>query len=73
MAGQMVSYSLKNASTNKLNKNHFFIKRYELEQTQLWENYVQQRNYYYTDQQRWPTHDFWSRRQQPTTHSMSNQ
>jgi flavin-dependent dehydrogenase len=72
LAGQMVQYSLKNSDTSTGKQADFFIKRYAQEQNKLWQRYVQQRNHYYATEQRWPSQTFWRRRQQSTTHSMSN-
>jgi len=57
MAAQMVHYALSDS-----NKDTFFIKRYAQEQTRLWNEYVQQRDHYYTSEQRWSNHLFWTRR-----------
>ena len=71
MAGQMIHYSLKNQASDN-DKTAFFMKRYAQEQAQLWANYVEQRTHYYASQRRWAAQDFWSSRQQSTTHSVSN-
>lgn len=57
MAGQMVQYALAESD-----KDTFFMKRYAQEQSQLWEQYSQQRNDYYASEQRWPKQPFWGRR-----------
>jgi len=67
MAGQMVHYALAESA-----KDTFFMKRYAQEQSQLWEQYVQQRNDYYASEQRWPKHTFWSRRHPSYLDTTSN-
>jgi len=63
-AAQMIHYALTECSGDVagLSTDNRYIRQYENQQNQLWENYVAQRDFYYGSQPRWSDQLFWSRR-----------
>lgn len=64
MAGQLISYALEDGATEQATNG--YLSRYANDQTQLWQQYTEQHQYYYQIQPRWPEAPFWQRRRAQT-------
>jgi len=73
MAGQLVHYAL-NSFVRHRNRSADLplFKRYADEQERLWTSYLQQYQYYYHSQSRWPDQLYWSRRAQTASGATTN-
>lgn len=60
MAGQLICYALEDGATEQATDN--YLARYAQDQTQLWQKYTEQHQYFYQIQQRWSDAPFWQRR-----------
>jgi len=63
-AGHMIHYALSDCPPDAtgLDSRNTYIRRYDEQQQQLWQQYVSQRDYYYGIQPRWSDQPFWQRR-----------
>lgn len=63
-AGHLIHYALSDGPTNSsaLGHDNHYIGQYVLQQQQLWDKYVSQRDFYYQTQPRWTDQTFWQRR-----------
>lgn len=63
-AGHMIHYALADNPQNaaELGIGNTFIRQYAEQQQNLWQTYVERRNFYYRAQPRWADSPFWQRR-----------
>ena len=66
-AGHMIHYALTDGPQDAagLGPGNAFIRQYDEQQRQLWQNYMSQRDHYYGIQPRWSDQPFWQRRRLP--------
>jgi flavin-dependent dehydrogenase len=65
-AGHMIHYALTDRpqGTAGLGSGNAYIRQYDVQQRQLWQTYLSQRDFYYGIQRRWSDRPFWQRRLQ---------
>ena len=65
-AGHMIHYALTDCpqGTAGLECRNAYVHQYDLQQRQLWQEYLSQRDFYYRIQPRWSDQPFWQRRRQ---------
>ena len=63
-AGHLIHYALSDslAASSELGQDNHYIGQYVVQQQQLWQSYVSQRDFYYRMQPRWAEQPFWQRR-----------
>ncbi len=71
-AGHMIHYALTDSLRDAagLGSGNAFVHQYDVQQRQLWQTYLSQRDFYYGMQLRWSDQPFWQRRRRPDAPSV---
>lgn len=62
-AGHLIHYALMDEADHSLGIDNHYIQQYNQQQQKLWDEYLTQRDFYYSIQPRWSDQTFWRRRQ----------